>query len=241
MAARTGRSHSLSSVYTNFTALKRELGIGNALLAATNGALRKLHPRLGVARYYLIAQPIPQSGGNARNAGRIQVRQLLAGDPALGYQDRSPEEIRTRFESAGVCLAAFRGDEPAPLGFIWLLWAPYTETTHRCRLIPPEDGRSVLDVDIYIQPRERGGMTFMRLWQAANAYLRDRGITHSYSRISAYNGRSLRAHQRMGAEILGSQIFVEIGGLEFLLSNRRPYLSTIRPHGDAPDVPLPGV
>lgn len=234
-----GRSHAVSNVYYSFNQVRRELGTGNALLAALNGALRKMHPRLGLTRYYLVRQTIPINLQCPRSVGNVQVRELHESDEALFHQDRSTEEIARRFRSGGVCLAAFRGSDASPVGFIWLLWGPYTEPTHRCRLIPPADGKSVLDIDIYIRPDARGGMVFMRLWQAANRYLHEREITRTFSRISAFNGRSLRAHQRLGATILGSQYFFDLGPFELLIHRQWPFVIPITARSEAPDVRLP--
>src|SRR3546814_8885793 len=50
---------------------------------------------------------------------------------------------------------------------------------------------------------QRSGPAFGRLWDEANAFLRQQGVACSWSRISAFNPASLASHARLGARIAG--------------------------------------
>jgi len=87
-------------------------------------------------------------------------------------------------------------------------------------------------------PEARGGLTFVRLWDEANAYLRGHGIAWSVSRISAFNPESLAAHRRLGARRISSALFLRIGDLQLLLSGVRPFLSLSMSTRRVPDIAL---
>lgn len=214
----------------------RELGPADTLLKALDAGLRRLHRRLGLARYYLMAQPVPERPLLSRGRGSLAIRALAPGDPALAQLPRPRAVIDERLEAGGLCLAALSPGDGRLLGSLWLLFAPCREPEHRCLLRPPAAPPCALDVDVYIAPEARGGLTFVQLWDAANAHLRERGIEWSLSRISAFNPRSLRAHERLGARRTGSLVYLELGTYELLCSTRRPYIAVTRPGGRLPAV-----
>jgi hypothetical protein len=85
-------------------------------------------------------------------------------------------------------------------------------------------GRASWDFDVYLRPDQRLGPGFARLWDTANAYLRERGVRWSVSRISAFNPRSLAAHARLGTRRIGSAIFLCLGRLQVALSSIPPHI-----------------
>jgi hypothetical protein len=64
---------------------------------------------------------------------------------------------------------------------------------------------------------------FLRLWDATNAYLRERGIEWTISRISAFQARSQAAHRRLGAQRVASALFLCLGAIEIAFFTRWPY------------------
>ncbi|ABM62312.1 hypothetical protein Hhal_1545 [Halorhodospira halophila SL1] len=206
-------------------------------MEAIDALLRRLRTGCGCPRYYLLAQPVTDAPLLPQHhQGRQAIRQLFPGDPELEQLPRTREQIAERFASGGICLAAFRPRGDEVLGFIWLLFGPYREPEHRCVLRPPNNPPCALDVDVYVQPGSRGSLVFAQLWQAANQTLASRQIQWSLSRISAFNLPSLGAHQRLGARIVGTLQYVQIGPLELLFSNRPPFFSWSRPKGTAPAI-----
>ena len=208
------------------------------MLLAIHGALNRLSGRLGLAHYYLLAQPVGPLTALSRRESRLEVRDITDEPDALRRLPRPEEQMRVRRENGGICLAAFAREEGHMLGFIWLLFRPYHEDEHRCILHPAAQPPTALDVDVYIFPEARGGMAFAELWRAAGRTLEARGISWSFSRISAYNASSLRAHQRLGARRIGSLYFLQLGGVEIMLTGRSPYLAVSRPGGPQPTVTL---
>lgn len=217
---------------------RRELGLANALLLGLHGSLKHLSDRLGLARYYLLAQPVGHLRAPGARPGGLQVRDITDDPHTLERLPRSPEQVRYRLGQGGICLAAFADGEDRMLGFIWLLFGPYDEDEHRCTLQPAAHPPSALDVDVYVFPEARGGLVFAELWRAADRTLQDRGIVWSLSRISAYNASSLRAHERLGAERIGSLYFLQLGSAEIMLTGRPPFLALSRPGGRQPSVTL---
>ena len=67
---------------------------------------------------------------------------------------------------------------------------------------------------MHVEPEFRMGRSFLRLWDAANALLRERGVCWSISRISAFNPVSLNSHARLGTRLLGKVTFVVLGSLQ---------------------------
>lgn len=200
--------------------------------------LQRVSDRLGLARYYLLAQPVGRLHAPAARKSDLLVRDITRDAEALAKLPRTREQVRYRQNQGGLCLAAFAPHEERMLGFIWLLFGPYHENEHRCILRPTEDPPSALDVDVYVFPEARGGLVFAELWRAADRVLEARGVAWSLSRISAYNGSSLRAHQRLGARRVGSLYFLQFGRREVLLTGHPPFLTISRAGGRYPVVTL---
>ncbi len=202
----------------------REFGAVNGALYLVARAFDRLGGAVRLYRYIIVAQPVPRGALLGPRRGQsIAVRQVGPGDSAMAAMPLDARALDFRFGQDAVCFGAFQADEM--VGCIWLCLGPYLEDEVRCRFRPEPAGKVSWDFDIYIRPDFRTGLVFARLWDTANAFLRDRGVTWSFSRISAFKPRSLASHSRLGARPLGSATFLCAGQWQFLVSRFRPYLS----------------
>lgn len=191
-----------------FRGLVSEFGFANAVLYVAGLALRKICPRVFVYRYYIVAQPVPEKDFLHPRRGRnIDVRELTAGDPAFADLPLDDDVLAFRFGQDVLCLGAFQ--DGRIIGCLWMCFGAYEEDEVRCvfRLTPPETVS--WDFDVYLHPDARLGFAFLRLWDEANARLRDRGIEWSLSRISGFNPGSMASHARMGAMRVGGLVAVK--------------------------------
>jgi hypothetical protein len=197
--------------------------------------------RCEVFKYAIVAQAVPAAAPRAR-ASAIEVRTLAAthlrADAARFL--RGAAVLARRHAQGAECLAAYRGAEL--LGFMWFVCGAYDEDEVRARFVPAAPLGS-WDFDIEILPPHRMGMAFARLWDAANARLRARGVRWTYSRISAFNAPSLAAHKRAGALVLGNAVFVRCGRWQWTAATLAPYLHLSRGTASRPEfrlrVPMP--
>jgi acetyltransferase (GNAT) family protein len=202
----------------------QRLGTPNALLWLTaRAASAATAGRVSVYRYYFVAQPVaePTNGENAK-ASSLVIRRIHEGEPVVAQFPRPRHVIAQRFAMNATCIVAEKAGRF--VGFVWLKEREYPEDEVRClyRLVPP--ALAAWDFDVYIEPAYRVGRTFARLWDAANAWLRERGYRWTISRISAFNPESLAAHRRLGMRTIGSAIFVRISGAQFALLGRAPFV-----------------
>jgi hypothetical protein len=130
--------------------------------------------------------------------------------------------IQWRYRQGAICLGAFEGTHF--LGYVWLLLGAYEEDEVRCRFIPMPEGKAAWDFDVYVVPRYRFGMGFLRLWDEANRYLKERGIQWTMSRISAFNAVSLASHRRLGARVVGHAVFVVLGPCQLAVTTVFPFV-----------------
>lgn len=159
-------------------------------------ALRAIGMRL--LRYDLVAQPVPHAPLLPAHRGRsITVRQLMPGDGALRGLPLDDAVLEFRFRQDAVCFGAFQGERV--VGCLWLCLNGYNEDEVRCRFVPVPPEQAAWDFDVYVDPAHRAGLVFARLWDSANAFLRDRGIAWSMSRISRFNQPSVASHRALGA------------------------------------------
>ena len=226
------------SIFQRWQIRSRDVGAFNALLLAIDHVLQRIHPQLRLVRYYFFAQPIGHASYLFSRYSTETVRPLTADDPLLQQVVRIPLEIQKRFAQGGICLADIDPDSHQLRGYIWLIYQNYTEPEHRCTLITPHPVNCILDVDVHIRSHARSSLTFARLWRAADAYLSDRGVQWTLSRIAAHNSNSLRAHQRLGGQITGSQIFLCVGQLEFMFSSQAPFIAVTTTSSRAPCIRL---
>ncbi len=208
----------MASPLSKWTALRRELGTGSALLYLLSRFWQRLGGRLTAYRFAF--QPIPDKRSVAPAVG-FEFRWLTAFEPALLVEDRREAIVRARFERNDRCLAAYKTDEL--VAFIWIATAHYPEDEARCdyRLDSPQ---LVWDYDVWLAPKYRLTRLFAQLWDEANAVLYRDGVRWSVSRISAFNAASLRSHQKRGARLTGSAFFIMLGRLQLVLASQRPML-----------------
>ncbi len=211
-------------MFDKITSATKEFGLSDGLGYVVD---RVLYDRLkigGFARYLLTAQPIHDPA--ALRPGKLEIRELLAGDPLLKTLPLDDKVLAFRFAQGAVCLAAIesKDDQASAVACIWFTFGTYLEDMVRCRYVmyPPE--QTAWDFDVYVAPDHRMGRTFARLWDAANAYLRGRGVAWSLSRISAYNPASLKSHARLGAQVVGRATFLVIGPFQLMWSSVAPYV-----------------
>lgn len=204
-------------------AATRQLGAANAAAYLINRALWRLGGFVRIYRYLLVAQPVRQAPLLTGRRGRsIDVRPVEPGDPALSAKWLTAQVLSYRFGQGSICLGAFQNG--AMIGWLWLTLGPYDEDEVRCRFMPRPAGQSAWDYDVFILPEYRTGPAFARLWDAANGYMRDRGIAWSFSRISAFNPASLASHRRLGARHIGTATYLCAGPVQFMVSSLAPYL-----------------
>lgn len=216
----------------------RELGVLNALLYGIDRVCVKAGLPARVLRYVLVAQPVaPEPLLPPRRGRSIEVRRVSPRDRALTrleYTEANLDEPQSR---DAACFAAYRNG--AIVGSLFLLLGPYEETEVRCRFVPTPEGRAAWDYRVYVMPDQRPSLAFARLWDEANAYLRERGVPWSFSRISAYDPVSLTSHARLAARPIGSAVYVRLGPLQVMVSTLAPRLHVSWRDDRAPTVVLP--
>jgi hypothetical protein len=218
-----------------FRGAARELGAANAVFLA-------LHRALGCAggalhRYRFVAQPVRSTPLLAAARGRsIEVRQVALDDPALQAMPLTREVIDRRGALGAVCFGAFKGG--AMIGCLWLCFDRYEEDEVRCRFELRPEGRIAWDFDVYLQAEHRLGPGFARLWDAANAYMRERGVGWTMSRISSYNPQSLASHARLGAVSVGEGAFLCFGRVQVAFLSLPPYVYLSTGPASAPTLVL---
>jgi len=208
-------------VFAKLKSTVATMGAGNASLYALSRALSALfghHVR--IVKYYFAAQPVAGAEG-AGASGSFALQWAERDSPLFSQVERPPQVIAARFALGARCLAAtVNGSELA--GFLWFVIGPYDEDEVRARFIPSPAGRASWDFDVTVMPRFRMGRLFSYLWRRASGELAGQGVTHSLSRISAFNPVSLKSHQRLGARIVGKATFVCIGKWEMMRASMPP-------------------
>lgn len=208
--------HRLSSTF-------RQLGALNGLLYLVARALNHCSPRCNLLKYYLVAQPVSTTTRlTGQRGGSLVVRAIERGDPALAQMGRPVKTLEQRFAQGSLCLGVFKDAELA--GFLWLHFSSYPEDEVRCNFMPAPAAATAWDFDVFVAPKHRLGYTFPKLWDAADALLRARGVRWSMSRISAFNPASLTSHARMGLKILGSALYLVVFRVQLTLSTLPPYI-----------------
>jgi hypothetical protein len=200
----------------------RDLGWRNGCLYACARVVSCVSgDRVRIHKYYLVAQPVAATPWLApHRGGGVQVRPIAEGDPVVERFPRPAWAAPYRFRQGAMCLGAFRGD--AMVGFLWLTLGPYLEDEVRCRFVPLPEGTASWDFDVYVEPEQRHGIVFLRLWDEANRFLAARGVHWSLSRISAFNRGSMHSHARMGAKPIGAVIFLSLGRWQIAASSVAP-------------------
>lgn len=199
----------------------REFGFAAGALYVMDRVLRSLSPRLGLFVYELMVQPItgkPLLPANlARNLTFVEIGR---GHPDIGLMPARADIKASRFDQGAVCLGAYRKDKL--IGYLWFCSRRYEEDEVRCTYELSEPEHAVFDFDLYVMPEHRMGIGFMAVWHGANAYLHERGIQYTFSRMTRFNVPSRRAHARMGAKCAARAIFVQAWRFEVMLASAFP-------------------
>lgn len=191
------------------------------LLQAVPGGRCALH------RYRFVAQPVVP-GSLCKGRGQaIVVTPCLAAQDLPGGPVRPRQVLDQRYRQGAQCLLARTSDTgPGMAGWLWLLRGGCQEDEVRARyVLAPQ---ASWDLDVWIEPAQRGALVFARLWEAANALLHAQGVRWCCSRIAAGNHASLAAHARLGAVALGSAVFLRCGRWQWMASTLPPYLHLSR-------------
>lgn len=205
--------------------LLKELGALNAALYALHIALSKATAGgARIERFLLVAQPVSPGPRLAPSRSKgTEIRRVEPGDALLSQFPRPEAVIADRYRQGAICLAVVKGEQVQ--GYLWLIQKGYDEDVARVRFVLPASGRAAWDFDVYVAPEFRLGFTFVKLWDAADAYLRERGIRWSMSRISLFNAGSLASHGRLGAAPIGTATFIILGPAQIMAVPRWPFIS----------------
>jgi hypothetical protein len=199
----------------------QEFGALDGALYAVDRVLRRLSPAMGLYVYELTIQPIEGKpllrDSLARNLSFVEIGR---GHPDVERMPARPEIKELRFEQGARCLGVYRRGEL--IGYIWFGFGMYREDEVRCdyELARPEE--SVFDFDLYVMPEHRMGLGFIAVWHCANLYLRERGVRHTFSRVTRFNIASRRSHALRG---LARAIFLKVGKLEAMVATHAPYFA----------------
>jgi len=214
----------LLHVYRKLLHVHKELGLINLLFYAMDRFLSLLpNNNFRIYKYLLVIQAVKAKPIlPPHRAKNIRIRPIFQHEAHQISFPRPNKVIDFRFQQNAHCLAAFVDDKLA--GFIWLNFGNYSEDEVRCTFSPQPASKIGWDYDVYIDPKHRNGLTFVKLWDSANQFMRENNILHTMSRISAFNSQSMASHKRMGAKKLGSTIFVCLGKIQILLATVAPYV-----------------
>jgi hypothetical protein len=196
------------SIMKRFRDLFREMGYSDGLLYLTARAAGIMtFGRVELRKYYFVSQPVPdRSLLPPARGNRITVETADRSHPLAGRFPRPLHVIETRYASGARCFLASKDGQF--VGFLWLQMGGYLEDEVRCRFNPAPAGYTAWDFDVHIEPEHRNTFAFARLWDTANAFLRDAGVKWSVSRISAFKPGSINSHVRLGAFPVGQACFL---------------------------------
>lgn len=160
-------------------------------------------------RYAIVAQP--RTGLPAMPRG-FRVAALGGSELAGHAVDAAPEVIERRLGEGLDCLGSFDPQQRLT-GLIWLREQSHLEDEVAVRFVLPQ--HCCWDTGLWIAPEHRMGRTFAALWAGVANWMDQRGLSHSLSRVSDYNLAALRAHKRMGAQVLSHHSFIRFGNWQW--------------------------
>ncbi len=202
----------------------KEFGLATGALYAADRVLRRISPRLGLFVYELMVQPISAKPLLAASrAKNLTFAVIGRGHPDIDLMPARADIKASRFEQGAVCLGAYRKD--TLIGYVWFCSRRYEEDEVRCTYELCEPELSVFDFDIYVMPEHRMGIGFMAIWHGANAYLHERGVRYTFSRMTRFNLPSRRAHARLGAKCAARVVFVQAWRVELMLASVFPFVA----------------
>ena len=201
-----------------------ELGLGMAFLYGCDRLLRRINSHCGLYCYCFFAQPLSLEPRLPPTRGQSFSFRLLTGmEPVLDGLGRPEIVLRDRFSQGSQCLLATKNE--TFVGCIWFARGDYAEDEVRVDYLLPPSGDCVWDFDVYVAEAQRLGYLFARQWDAFDALLQPQGVRYTVSRINAFNQRSMASHESMGAHRCGRALFICLGPLQVMVSDRRPYVA----------------
>jgi len=179
--------------------------------------------RARLITYALMAQPIGAGAlAGVRGDAHTVVQDVHPGDALAAALPRPAAINLQRWAAGAQCMAAtVKG---AFAGMIWIARGHYDEDEVRCQYVLADAAHSVWDYDVYVEPRYRAGRLLARLWQAADTRLAAEGVRWTFSRIALLNRSSMAAHQRLGAQRVGTAAFLVLGPLQLSLFSIAPFV-----------------
>jgi hypothetical protein len=212
-------------------------GFATALYALGIALSRLSGGRCRLFGYRFYAQPVPDRAFvSARPGASMRIDRVGPDDAIVAQFPRPPDVIARRFSEGAVCFVATADGRFA--GYIWLKLNGYEEDEVRCRYLPIPLDTTAWDYDVYVAPEFRMSRAFLRLWDAANDFLRSKGICWTLSRISMFNPSSLGAHARLGIRAVGQAIFIRMARTELAFFSMAPYVHISRSNERRPVVRL---
>ena len=213
-----------------------ELGLREALWYGFGRALQRLPGSPKLFRYALVRQPVDNGVPAPLRGKGIDVRILSEPSTELDLLGLDRAAQRHRYAQKALCFAAFQG--AVPIGCLWICLGPYEEDEVRCRFVPLPAGRVSWDLGVYVVPSHRAGFAFARLWGEANAYLRQRGVQATLSRIATVNRTSLASHARLGAKRIGTATFLRLWGAQIMIATVPRYFHVSLSQAQRPELRL---
>lgn len=193
-----------------------QIGKATTLKYLADRLLRKI--KIGsIYPYYFFAQPLNDEVTEIRMPKGYHVTQIEPGNPCLSNL-LTPSVCESRFQQKAICIGAFKGETLA--AFLWFTPGIYHEDEVRADFIPP--GGGCWDFGVHIEPEYRMTRAFSCLWISSCRIMKDMGFDTSFSRISAFNPVSVKAHTRMGAKLFAKATFINIGPIQLTFSTIRP-------------------
>ncbi|MEN3349728.1 MAG: hypothetical protein V7632_3363 [Bradyrhizobium sp.] len=213
-----------ASVWQRLAGPFKEFGPGAGTLYVVDRLLRSISPRLGLYAYELMVQPIAPTPLLPPNLTRnLRFLEIDCGHADLALMPARDEIKAARFEQGARCLGVYRKDKL--IGYLWFSFRRYHEDEVRCTYELAVAERSVFDFDVYVMPENRMGIGFAAVWHGANAFLAQRGVGYTFSRVTRFNLASRRAHAHLGGRCVGRAMFFKAGIFELMFASIRPYLS----------------
>ena len=211
------------STWSNIRDSANQLGWANGAILAMSRVLHAAsRGRCRIVKYHFVAQPIPACALAPATNGSITVELATPGHPIVQQFPRPAHVLARRFAEGATCFAAIKNG--TLMGFIWIKSDEYMEDDVRCLYSLEPRQVAAWDFDVWVAPDFRLSRTFVRLWDAANAFMRERGYRWSVSRISAFNPGSLSSHRRLGIVHLHSAIFLVLGRVQVSFFSCAPYV-----------------
>lgn len=202
----------------------REFGAIAGSLYMLDRAMRSLSPRLGLQVYEFMVQPIGGKPLLPPNLMKnLSVRPILQGDAEVAEMPARADVKAQRFAQGARCLGTYRKGQL--IGYMWYARERHEEDEVRCTYVLAEPTTSVFDFDFYVLPQHRMGVGFLGVWHGANEVLSAQGVRYTFSRLTRFNTASRRAHAHLGWRRVGSGVFLQAWGVEFMVSTVAPYLA----------------